>query len=150
MVWLLATGLAPTGCSRPADEPTAVEVTGTVTLEGKPLAQARVTFVPTDASVGGPSAAADTNEAGWFRLEGLDGRPGAVAGRYRVTVEDRSQEASSAVANSRDTSALISAIRQKKQPRIPQLYADPELTPLRAEVIGGGSFKFQLKQRPDR
>ena len=58
-------------------------VTGTVTWEGKPLANATVSFMPTD----GQAAFCRTGEDGTYELQFADGRKGAILGENRVTIE---------------------------------------------------------------
>ena len=59
-------------------------VTGTITENGKPLAGADVTFMPTG-DVGSPSAGT-TDESGNFELKYNDGRVGAVLGSHQVVI----------------------------------------------------------------
>jgi hypothetical protein len=64
-------------------------VSGTVTLDGQPLAGARVGFEPrrTDESINaGPGSYATTDAEGRYRLETLDGRRGAVVATHDVTL----------------------------------------------------------------
>ncbi len=81
---LLFTLLAGCGSSKTAP------VSGRVTLNGKPLAKASVTFAPvggTSAEEPGPSSAAITDSDGRYtlRLIGQDGR-GAVIGKHKVRI----------------------------------------------------------------
>lgn len=59
-----------------------VPVTGSITLDGKPLAEAGVLFRPCGEL---PPASGCTNSQGRFRLETLN-RPGAVLGEYSVSI----------------------------------------------------------------
>ncbi len=64
-------------------------VSGTVTLNGKPLAGARVGFEPKrsgEDAAAGPGSYGTTHEQGRFRLVSLDDRPGAVIGTHRVWI----------------------------------------------------------------
>jgi hypothetical protein len=67
-------------------KPEFAAVTGTVTLNGKPLADAEVVFVP---GTGGPTSAAYTDADGQFTLycEAAN-TPGAVVGMHSVLVRD--------------------------------------------------------------
>jgi len=69
-----------TGCGyrRPAQ----VKTTGTVTLDGEPVAQASLMFIPDS----GRPASGTTNESGAFELSSYGGNDGLPAGNYRVTV----------------------------------------------------------------
>lgn len=76
------------GCSgsgvpgRPPTHP----ATGSVSLDGTPVAGATVTLVP---QAGGHAAVAVTDSSGGFRLTTFQAGDGAVAGTYGVTVEKR-------------------------------------------------------------
>ncbi|HJZ58381.1 MAG TPA: DUF4198 domain-containing protein [Gemmataceae bacterium] len=64
-------------------------VSGTVTLDGKPLANAWVTFMPVgtkDNPDPGPTAAGKTDAQGKFTLAIEPGRPGAVVGKHKVAI----------------------------------------------------------------
>ncbi len=64
-------------------------VSGVVRLEGEPLAEARIAFeplAPADSLEAGPGSYATTDSQGRYTLETLDGRPGAVIGRHRVSI----------------------------------------------------------------
>ena len=69
-----------TGCGyrRPAQ----VKTTGTVTLDGEPVAQASLMFIPDS----GRPASGNTNTNGAFELSSYGGNDGLPAGNYRVTV----------------------------------------------------------------
>ena len=78
--WLLA------GCGSSKTAP----VSGRITLNGKPLAKASVTFAPVggkDNQEPGPSSAAITDDDGRYtlRLIGQDGR-GATVGKHKVRI----------------------------------------------------------------
>src|SRR3954453_20530412 len=73
------------GCSGSPQEPSYPDVTGKVTLEGKPLAGAFVTFVPTGANAGN-KAQATTDETGQYKLQGPRGSTGAAPGDYKVAI----------------------------------------------------------------
>ncbi len=77
----MASGLA--GCGPSGPEIASVE--GNVTLDGQPLPQAQVLFVP---DKGRPSVA-KTDGKGYYRLEYVDGLEGAIPGRCRVEITTR-------------------------------------------------------------
>jgi hypothetical protein len=60
-------------------------VTGTVTLNGKEVADAVVTFVP---DAGGTIAVGSTDSSGKYQLGTTDG-PGAIPGAYSVKIKSR-------------------------------------------------------------
>jgi len=64
-------------------------VSGKVTLDGKPLPNAKVVFqpIPTSGVQAGPASAGETNEQGEYTLKLLRaGTPGAVVGEHRVSI----------------------------------------------------------------
>lgn len=76
------------GCGSPTG-PELGTVTGIVTLNGKPLSNANVTFVPTES--GSPSYGG-TDEDGVYHLMFNQHRAGAEIGRHHVLVELREPE----------------------------------------------------------
>ena len=81
--------LAPLGCSSNnsnVPDADAVPVTGTVTLDNKPLAHATVYFTPENDAMG-KSSTAITDANGKYELVtsyGKETKKGAVPGKYRV------------------------------------------------------------------
>jgi len=82
----IAVGVVATGCS--GGGPAVAPVTGTVTLDGQPLANASVTFQPiAEGSVdAGPASTATTDAQGAFVLKTAEGEEGAVVGKHRIMV----------------------------------------------------------------
>lgn len=74
--------IALVGCGG-SDFPKTFKVTGTVTLGGKPVDGAMVTFVP---SSGQKVAIGSTNADGQFKLSTFNPSDGAQPGEYKVTV----------------------------------------------------------------
>ena len=107
------------GCG--PDGPPTAPVTGTVTLDGEPLPEVTVTFMP-DPNAGTLAAAsrAVTDDRGVYVLtyQGPDRGPGAAVGQHVVTVSDRRAEES----------------RGEEPYRIPLGYGESARTPLRAAV----------------
>ncbi len=86
-VVLGAVGLTMIGCNRePAKTNETVEVHGTVLLDGLPVPDAKVVFVPEGASSSSRFALAygTTDSQGKFELKQRDGTVGALAARHRV------------------------------------------------------------------
>jgi hypothetical protein len=88
---LAAMALTFTGCGyrRPAQ----VKTTGTVTLDGEPVASAALMFIPDS----GRPASGNTNTNGDFQVSSFGGNDGLRAGSYRVTatklvLKDKFQE----------------------------------------------------------
>lgn len=76
----------PTGCGeRFATAP----VSGVVTLDGEPLAEARIAFeplAPPEKILAGPGSYGTTDSRGHYSLETIDGQPGAAIGPHRVSI----------------------------------------------------------------
>jgi hypothetical protein len=87
---LVTVGIVLTGCSNSSRLPT-YPVTGTVTLHGKPLAGAVITFVPTGNE--GDAASAITDSEGKYALTTWKAGDGARPGEYRVKVSKQEQAA---------------------------------------------------------
>jgi hypothetical protein len=90
---LLAVGLA--GCGG-KDEPKYVKVSGTVTLDGKPLADAVVMFAPKSTKESqnpGKSSSGYTDENGHYVLKiANDGKDGALVGTHVVRINMKGQD----------------------------------------------------------
>ena len=81
---LLAVSVA--GCGRKVP---LAQVEGTVRLDGRPLADALVCFLPDpERGAAGPRSVAVADMDGRYRLRCDDGRDGAVLGWHRVLLED--------------------------------------------------------------
>lgn len=110
------------GCG-PAGPKTA-RVSGTITLEGKPLPKVGVTFLPTKK---GPIATGNTDENGQFTLTTVRKGDGAPIGSHKVTIG--------------------AAEEGQKLPNIAERYGNPHTTNLIADVKAGekNTFTFDLK-----
>jgi hypothetical protein len=86
---LVTAGIVLTGC--PNSRPATYRVTGTVTMQGKPLAGAVVTFVPT--SNEGAAASAITDSEGKYALTTWQAGDGARPGDYHVKVSKQEETA---------------------------------------------------------
>jgi len=71
------------GCSKEPERPPTFPVTGTVTMKGKTLENARVVFVPVQ---GGAPASGITDKEGKYSLTTYSSGDGAQAGSYGVKV----------------------------------------------------------------
>jgi hypothetical protein len=102
------------------------KVEGTLTLDGRPLANAQVQFVPDEGSA--PVSRAVTNDKGRFALVCDDkARPGAVVGWHRVVVYPGRPEG----ARGREENAP----EEEMAPvRVPSVYLNVASTPLKVEV----------------
>lgn len=77
------------GCSKGSQRPKTYPVTGTVTLNGKPVEGATVTFVPKEPATGTPppqAASAVTDANGRYAIGTFATGDGAIPGEYLVKV----------------------------------------------------------------
>ncbi|MEM6363881.1 MAG: hypothetical protein AAF745_05605 [Planctomycetota bacterium] len=112
------------GCN---SQPELAKVTGSVLVDGQPLDQVKVSFVP-DVGKGteGYSSSAYTDETGAFELSygRLADRPGAVVGWHRVAVQDVKSE------NFRGEGSPPAI-------RVPSNIRKSGSTPIRLEIVAG-------------
>ena len=81
------------GCGGSSGDFPIAPVSGAVTIDGSPLADATVTFVPSMGaanSEAGPFSRAKTDQDGKFSLETRDGLRGAVVGSHQVEISRES------------------------------------------------------------
>jgi hypothetical protein len=129
-----------------------VPVTGTVTLDGKPLAGAAVNFTPATAGQG-QVAQGQTDESGKFTLSSVGGL-GAVPGSYKIGVSKLEGAAAGstlkgdsakAAAGAAPTGTTLSGpgggpmAGPPAQPKsaVPAKYVNPDQSGLTAEVKSG-------------
>jgi hypothetical protein len=142
---VLASALVAAGCTK--SPPAIVPVEGVVTVNGKPLPNAEVQFVPMVQGVGGEYiATGTTDEKGHFTLT-CNGQDGACACENKVTVTDpltpeklRGQSAEAQAAVARFKASL------KNRP-IPEVYWSLASTPLSITVTAGRKdYDLQLNR----
>jgi hypothetical protein len=130
-----------------------VKVHGKVTLDGKPVEGATVTFVPD--GEGGHSASGQTGSDGSFTLSTYTTGDGAQAGQYKVIVVKSTGANTTAEPTPQDPKSMIEAMQkydaQHKKDRgspkssIPAQYGDPKTTPLKCKVPPDEDPEFPLK-----
>ncbi len=114
---------ALSGCGGPQF----MEVEGTVKMDGKPLPNVVVQFLPDpEKATVGPLSAATSDDQGRVRLRAQDQREGAVVGWHRVLIGDPNEE------------RPPQGQKPKKAARVPARYATAAGTPVRLEVKAGG------------
>ncbi len=131
------------GCGKDSEPP--VEVTGTIRLDGKPLVKALVIFSP--ASAHGPRnrAVGVTDEKGQYRLTS-EGQPGAAPGDYVVMVTE-SEYPPELQGRDVPPEKMARYVRSLGGRPLPQRYANPVKTPLRAAVTPDKrTFDFNLQR----
>jgi hypothetical protein len=118
------------GCS--PSGPAVVPVTGTVTLDGAPVAKASVMFKPV---AGGNPADGETDANGKFSLTTQLEKPraGAIAGEYLVTVNGVRAVGTQAAADGTSVDAKAPQLEYF----VPMKYAKPETSNLRQTVTKG-------------
>lgn len=127
------------------------EVEGTITLDGKPLPDAEVTFLP-DSLAGNPgnNATGTTNEEGHYRVRSArDKKDGTILGVHRVVVVDLRSvpNIEPGGGSAPGEAAGQQKAKRAEQPRFPLEYADPLRTPLVGVDVKAGkqTFNFDLK-----
>jgi hypothetical protein len=127
---LLAVALACTGCGGSAYD--LAPVSGTVTLDGEPLAGATVLFIPI-AEVGsdaGPASNGTTDAAGKYTLTSAEAFEGAVVGKHQVMITTVSDEGGDSASDDVYSDA-------GNQEKLPARYN--AATTLKIEVPSGGT-----------
>jgi hypothetical protein len=125
------------GCSSGSS---VTEVEGTVTLNGKPLDNVRVEFLPDpEAKTSGPRSTGVTDAGGRFKLTCENERSGAVVGTHRVTLTDLKQWEGL-------TAKREDANKPLKPSRLPERYTDVVKTPFRGVEVkpGGPPVKLEV------
>jgi hypothetical protein len=148
--WLIAALAVCTGTSCGRDNKP-VSVTGRVTVDGLPVANAGVVFHPKDGN--GRPARAETAEDGTFKLTTYTEGDGALKGDYRVTIVW--DEPVHPYMQYRDGAPKKEALLKeylewkashKERPSpIPPEYANPGTTPLEHKVTSSGVANFDIK-----
>jgi hypothetical protein len=117
--------LAAAGCGSGQKSIVAlVPASGTVTIDGTPLAEAVVQFIPMGDTKGqGGSALTDTE--GTYKALTTFGEPGLPAGEYKVVISKRDSKGGAAVAG-------------PESEVLPAAYSDRVKTTLKASIPAGG------------
>ena len=116
--------LAIPGCTGQSLGP----VEGTLMMNGKPLANVQVEFMP---EANGPRSTGVTNQEGKYRLATDDQRTGAVVGRQRIVLHDLQIYDDKPPAPGESPKRDIIPVRPS---RFPPRYGNPASTPLKKEV----------------
>jgi len=141
---ILAAGLVALlgGCGQ--TDPSLVPVTGTVTVNERPLANATVTFIPKDGTPGF-GGVGKTDAAGKYKLRGSrDDAAGILPGEYRVVISKRLMPDGSEVPANDNTPPMNSPARES----LPAGYSSMAATTLSATVRPGvGPIDFPLRDK---
>ncbi len=103
-----------------------VPVSGRVTLDNQPVANAGVLYVPVDA---GPTARAMTDQDGRYTLK-TGKLEGTAPGKYRVAVMKDTVEGVAVGADGLETAPGKGVTKRS----LPTIYADPNATPLEITI----------------
>lgn len=128
--WLLALPLL-VGCSS-GQEIASVE--GTVTMDGQPLPNAAVIFVPE----GGRPAAARTDDQGHYELNFSGGRKGAIPGKNRVRITTATGPSEDDAGNPVPGAAEIIPVEYNQQTTLEVEVVEGEQNVHDFELVSGG------------
>jgi len=144
-VIILTATIAAAGCgSQPFD---LAPVSGRVTLDGQPVADAKVLLLPANRKqpVAGPASVGVTDQDGQYVMQttGTSPRQGAVVGLHRVIISTLDTKP-----DPNDPGGESEIVIRKET--IPPPYSDPRKTPLVLEVPSTGradaNFEIQTRQ----
>ncbi len=160
-LFLVPALLACAGCG--SGQAKAVKVRGVLTLDGKPLSGATVTFIPSVES-SGRMASGRTEADGGFQLTTFRTEDGALPGEYKVTVElvqadpyweakgdpermsPKDKEAYfNRISMTPQELAKEGALRKRAPLSVPVIYGDAKLTPLKETVPPEGTVRLELR-----
>jgi len=140
------------GCG--SSDPKPIKVSGTVTLDGQPLPDAMVTFLPVEKD--GQAATGMTDSQGVFSLTTHTTDDGANAGDYKVIVKYSEAITEDLTGgNAPDLKSMFSkfqkTVKDKKKgaPRfvVPKKYSEPAKSGLRQRVPPDGPVTIELKSK---
>lgn len=140
--------IAVIGCGGDPNAPDLHPISGTVTMDGKPLDGATVFFRPSGVTKGNGSFG-KTDASGKYTLRADRGGEGAVEGTYDVMisreVNSDGTPVSDVVADPNAAAAVDGGIRES----VPAAYSNYQRPTLNATVPAGGTTAdFPLKSRP--
>jgi hypothetical protein len=158
-IWIHVTlGLALLASSAGCGRTKLVKVKGVVTLDGKPLSLATITFIPI---AGGRSANGLSDEDGNFQLTTIQTDDGAAPGEYKVTVTKEQgtepveinpaagPEGMQAMFAKKDPEARKKAAQARRTAPVlvPRVYSDSTKTPLKEVVPPAGPIQLALSSK---
>jgi len=119
-------------------------VSGTITLDGEPLADATIVVSPERASLDatanvGPGSTGTTNGEGQFTLTTIDGRDGAVVGKHSVIIS---------AGGGRDVSDFDEYGAENAE-KVPSRYNTNSTLVLEVPAAGTDTVKFELSSQAD-
>ena len=135
--WFLACSVSLTllaGCGGGPSRPPTYPVEGTVTLDGKPLPDATVTFRPAGTDSGQRPANGKTDADGRYQLTTFSAGDGAMAGSYRVAIMKFAAVDSAAIAADGDDYVPPRGPLPTPKNELPKKFADADQSGLTATV----------------
>lgn len=126
---LIAVCVTNIGCGGGSDLPPVYPVKGKVTLQGGPLSDYILSFIPEKGDIG---ASANLGSDGSYSLSTVDGRPGCTAGKFKVVLRPKMDQdsAQAAMKNMKPLSKGLS----KEKSKLPDSYSAPGTSPKQVEV----------------
>jgi hypothetical protein len=139
--WILL-ALFAAGCSK--TDPSFVPVSGTITFNDQPLANATVTFIPKDGTPGF-GGLGKTDAAGRYKVRGSrDDATGIPPGEYRVVISKRLMPDGSEVPANDNTPPMNSPAKES----LSAAYSSMAASTLSASVRpGAGPIDFALRDK---
>jgi hypothetical protein len=141
--------VAVVGCGNPGGtRPPMGKVTGKVIYDGKPVTTGTITFIPIQGKGGdtGQNAIGDIHSDGSFTLTTFDTDDGAILGQHKAIVIARSAPSSDIDTSKGVIPSMGPGGYKPPKPLVPEIYSDPEKTPLKYTVReGNNDFNVELK-----
>lgn len=144
---LVLCALLAAGCGGEGG-PALVPVEGTVTMDGKPYANANVSFIPDASNSAVTSGSAITADDGSYKARYLS-RYGLAPGKYKVTIQklEVAGDTSTIPKEMLDDPEQLRLSGVTKE-MMPPSYSDPDKTTLNIEVAdGAGPYPFELDSK---
>ena len=138
-LFLLAVLLFAAGCG--GERYPVAPVSGIVTLDGMPLAEARIGFEPRrqgDNPNAGPGSYAKTDAQGRYELQTLDGQTGAVVTTHDVWIRTQ-------VSPANRSGEIIESTPE----RVPARYNEASILTFEVTPTGTDQANFALESTPD-
>lgn len=150
MSWVAGVVLVMAGAGCGGSAPVLLTaVSGTVTLDGKPLSGARIMFVPissdpSSAKEALPPSSGFTDDEGRYTVATFQGQAGAAAGDHRVVVSKMATPDGKPLTSDIKDPALLGPIKET----VPHKYSDPAGSELKASVgFEPEELNFELKSK---
>jgi len=119
---------------------------GILTLDGKPLANASVVFVPEEGAK--HEATGQTGPDGSFQMTTFRLNDGVLRGSYKITVHySEPVKLPEGLTNPTDVQKAMAEAVAARPPTsiVPEIYSRPDLTPLKHKVPDDGDVKLELR-----